>query len=469
MGTPKGILMHISSLPSCYGIGNLGKEAYGFVDFLKGSGQEFWQILPQNPTGYADSPYQSVAAFAGNPYFIDIDRLILEGLLKKEETDNYFFGKNPKRVDFEKIFFYRYPLLRYAFQRFLPNREYEEFLEENSFWLDEYALFMAIKEKNHYKSWLEWEEPLKNRDEKALDIIRKDYEKTIEFYKFLQYEFFKSWYELKEYANENGIKIIGDIPIYVAEDSVDLWANRENFQFFENGKLRRVAATPTEVWGNPIYNWEEMKKDGYSWWQKRFLMAEKMYDMVRIDHFGGFFEYYSVDGDSRDLGKIQKHQGYGKDLFSKIPIKCGVIAENLGLIPKECEEIMKKYGFMGMNILQFSVNFKEKKINYRENEVFYTGNHDNNTILGWFESLSDNKKRILRKILNVKPSDDILPALIGKVTGSNSKIAIIPIQDYLGEGEKERMNIPSTVGGNWLYRVTKEEMSPKLQEFVESF
>ncbi len=469
MGTPKGILMHISSLPSCYGIGNLGKEAYRFVDFLKSSGQEFWQILPQNPTGYADSPYQSVSAFAGNPYFIDIDRLILEGLLKKEETDNYFFGKNPKRADFEKIFFYRYPLLRCAFQRFLPNREYEEFLEENSFWLDEYALFMAIKEKNHYKSWLEWEEPLKNRDEKALDNIRKDYKKTIEFYKFLQYEFFKGWYALKEYANENGIKIIGDIPIYVAEDSVDLWANREKFQFFENGKLRRVAATPSEVWGNPIYNWEEMKKDGYSWWKKRFLMAEKMYDMVRIDHFGGFFEYYSVDGDSRDLRKIERHQGYGKDLFSKIPIKCGVIAENLGQVPKECEEIMKKYGFMGMNILQFSVDFKEKKINHRENEVFYTGNHDNNTILGWYESLSDNKKRILRKILNVKPSDDILPVLIGKVTGSNSKIAIIPIQDYLGEGEKERMNIPSTVGGNWLYRVTKEEISPKLCEFIESF
>ncbi len=469
MGIARGILMHISSLPSEYGIGNLGKEAYRFVDFLAESGQGFWQILPQNPTGYADSPYQSVSAFAGNPYFIDIDRLISEGLLKKEGADNYFFGKNPKRVDFEKIFFYRYPLLRCAFRRFLPNREYEKFLEENSFWLDEYALFMAIKEKNHYKSWLEWEEPLKNRDEKALETIKKDYKNTIDFYKFLQYEFFREWFELKEYANKKGIKIIGDIPIYVAEDSVDLWANRENFSFFENGKLRRVAATPSEVWGNPLYNWETMKKDGFSWWKKRFLMAEKMYDMVRIDHFGGFFEYYSVDGDSRDLGKIQKHQGPGEDIFKKIPINCGVIAENLGINPKECQEVMGKYGFLGMNILQFSVDFKEKKLNYRENEVFYTGNHDNNTILGWYESLSDNKKRILRKILGIKPSDNVLSPLIGAVLESDSNISIIPIQDYLGEGATERMNIPSTVGGNWLYRVKSEEITPKLLEFIKSF
>lgn len=469
MGAKRGILMHISSLPSCYGIGNLGKEAYRFVDFLAEGGQEFWQILPQNPTGYADSPYQSVSAFSGNPYFIDIDRLIEKGLLEKEEADNYFFGDNPKRVDFEKIFFYQYPLLRCAFFRFIPDGEYDEFLKKNSFWLDEYALFMTIKEKNHYKSWLEWEEPLKNRDKDAIEDIKKVYGKTIDFYKFLQYEFFKEWYELKEYANKKGIKIIGDIPIYVAEDSVDLWANRENFQFFENGRLRRVAATPSEVWGNPIYNWEYMKKDDYSWWKKRFSMAEEMYDMVRIDHFGGFFEYYSVDGDSRDLRKIQRHQGPGEDIFKEIPIKCGVIAENLGVVPKECEEVMGKFGFLGMNILQFSVDFKEKKINYRENEVFYTGNHDNNTVLGWYESLSENKKRALRKSLGIKPSDDFVEAAIRSVLESNSQIAIIPIADYLKEGSSERMNTPSTVGGNWLYRVKKEEFSPNLLQFIKKF
>lgn len=469
MGAAKGILMHISSLPSEYGIGNLGKSAYEFVDFLVESGQKYWQILPQNPTGYADSPYQSVSAFAGNPYFIDIDRLIEAGLIKKEEADNYFFGKNPKRVDFEKIFFYRYPLLRCAYKRFSPDGEYKSFLEENAFWIEDYALFMAIKEKNHFKSWFEWEEPLKNRDEDAISKIKKDYEKTIDFYRFLQYEFFKDWYNLKEYANKCGIEIIGDIPIYVAADSADVWANKENFDHIENGRLKLVAATPWEVWGNPLYNWPQMEKDGFSWWKKRFSMAEKMYDMVRIDHFGGFFEYYSVDGDSRDLRKVQKHKGQGETLFEKIPIKCGIIVENLGVNPKECDSVMEKYGFLGMNILQFSVDFKENKLNYRKNEVFYTGNHDNNTIVGWYESLSERKKQTVRKLFGIKKSQNIGKELISEVLKSDSQIAIIPIQDYLGEGASERMNIPSTVGGNWLYRVEKEELNPKLAQFIKEF
>jgi len=474
----RGILMHISSLPSPYGIGNLGKESYNFVDFLASSGQSYWQILPQNPTGFGDSPYQSSSAFAGNPYFIDIDTLIEEGLLKKDETDNYFFGDNPEKIDYEKLFFYRFPLLRCAFFRFKPDNIYNAFIEENAYWLEEYALFMALKEQNHYQCWQSWDEKLKNRDEETLSQLKEKLKNTIDFYKFIQFKFFEQWYRLKAYANSRGIKIIGDMPIYVAMDSAETWSERKLFLIDENNNPKRVACLPPDsnfksgqLWGNPIYNWENMRADDYKWWKNRFLLAQKMYDLIRIDHFCGFFEYYSVDTSAHDAKNFSVHKGPGEDFFDKMKdsLKIDVIAENLGVECHDAEIAMKKYGFFGMNILQFSTDFKSGVIKAPGTDVAYTGNHDTNTLMGWFDSLSSKKQQIIRKILNIKKQDDIKTALIASVLRTDAPIKIIPLQDYLGHSSEKRMNIPSTLGGNWLFRATKEELNENLGKYIKSF
>lgn len=478
MGVNKGILMHISSLPSPYGIGNLGKEAFDFVDFLEKAGQGYWQILPQNPTGFGDSPYQSASAFAGNPYFVDIDALLEEGLLEKAEVDNYFFGENPERVDYERLFFYRFPLLRCAFFRFKPDKAYEKFVEENAFWLEEYALFMALKEQNHYQCWQSWSEELKSRDRCVIEKCRHELKSTIDFYKFIQFKFFEQWYKLKNYANGKGIKIIGDMPIYVAMDSSEVWSERELFMIDENNNPKMAACLPPDsifkegqLWGNPIYNWDRMSKTGYKWWINRFNEAQKMYDMVRIDHFCGFFEYYSVDVQAHDAKKFSVHKGPGEDLFDKIKdiLRVGVIAENLGVDSPAAEAAVDKYGFLEMNILQLSIDYKNKALKRAENDAAYTGNHDNDTILGWYESLSENKRRTVRKIFNMKRFDDPREVLIKSVLESNAKLKIIPIQDYLGCTSSERMNIPSTVGGNWLFRVRKEAITEELAEYIKNF
>lgn len=474
MGNNRGILMHISSLPSPYGIGNLGKEAFEFVDFLKRSGQSFWQILPQNPTGFADSPYQSVSAFAGNPYFVDIDALIEEGLLEKSEVENYFFGDDEEKIDYGKLFFYRFPLFRCAYFRFKPDKAYEQFVLENAFWLEEYALFMALKEQNHYQCWQSWEENLRNRDEDTLNESKEKLKSTIDFYKFIQFKFFEQWYKLKNYANSKGIKIIGDMPIYVAMDSAETWSERELFQIDENNNPKNVACLPPDemfksgqIWGNPVYNWDKMREHGYEWWIKRFKQAEKMYDMVRIDHFCGFFEYYTVDASAHDAKKFSVHNGPGYDLFDKIKedLKVGIIAENLGVDSPEADAAVKKYGFLGMNILQLSVDYKNKTVIKPQNDAAYTGNHDNDTILGWYEALSGNKKRIVKRIFNIK--NNPCEMLIKAVLESNAPIKIIPIQDYLGYGSEKRMNIPSTVGGNWLFRMKKEVLNKELEEYIK--
>ncbi len=478
MGSNRGILMHISSLPSPYGIGNLGKEAYEFVDFLKRAGQDYWQILPQNPTGFGDSPYQSASAFAGNPYFIDIDALLQEGLLEKSEVDNYFFGGNRERVDYGKIFFYRYPLLRCAYFRFSPNREYEKFIKENAYWLDEYALFMALKEDNHYQSWLTWEDDIKNRDKKTIRKARIRLKKIINFYKFVQYKFFEQWEKLKAYANSQGIKIIGDMPIYVAMDSAEVWSDRKLFMIDDENHPQGVAAYPRDggyingqVWGNPLYNWDEMKKQNFKWWVMRFGQAQKMYDLIRIDHFCGFFKYYSVEENAHDARGAAVHQAPGEELFSKVAptLNVDVIAENMGISSPEMKRVMDKYHFMGMNILQLEVDLKTGERKLPGHDGAYTGNHDNNTILGWYNSLSENKKRVLRRTLGIKAKDNPVRGMISAVLNTNAPLKIIPIQDYLEKDREKRMNIPCTVGGNWVYRVKKEELTGELADYIRGF
>lgn len=472
----RGILMHISSLPSPYGIGNLGKEAYNFIDFLELSNQKFWQILPQNPTGFGDSPYQSSSAFAGNPYFIDIDALIEEGLLLQSEADNYFFGANPESVDYEKMFFYRFPLLRCAFFRFKPNILYEDFVSENSYWLEDYALFMALKEQNHYQSWQTWDESLKNRDKDALAECRTNLKHIIDFYKFIQFKFFEQWHKLKNYACKKGIKIIGDMPIYISADSADIWANRELFEIDENNNPKRVACQPPhplfkegQLWGNPLYNWDKMKENDYEWWARRFSLAEEMYDIIRIDHFYGFFEYYSTHPSERTAKNFSTHQGPGEDFFNKLNLRNNIIAENLGIHSPAAERAINKYGFFGMHILQNSVDFKNQSASLPANDAAYTGNHDNNTILGWYEGLSENKRRIVRKIFNIKKHDNISKLFIDAVLKTNAPLKIIPIQDYLNYPEAKRMNTPSTIGGNWLFRVKKDALCSDLAEYIKSF
>lgn len=476
MGNKRGILMHISSLPSAYGIGDFGREAFEFVDFLKSAGQSFWQILPQNPTGFGDSPYQSASAFAGNPYFIDIDALCQEGLLKREEIDSYFFGKDPEKVDYEKLFFYRYPLLRSAFLRFEANDKYQEFIEKNSDWLEEYALFMALKEKNHYNSWVCWDNDLKKRDKNALDGCRKELKKTIDFYKFVQFKFFEQWYKLKEYANSRGIQIIGDMPIYVSMDSSEVWSERELFQIDENDCPKAVAGYAPDdeyksgqLWGNPLYSWEEMKKQGYKWWIRRIKQAEEMYDMVRIDHFCGFFDYYSVEPAAHDARCGVFKKAPGEELFEVITSVSDIkiIAENPGRISKRADNAMEKYGFYGMNILEHSLDFKNVLWNRLPGSVYYTSTHDTDTIRGWYESLSKNKQSVTRKVFSVKRGENPAEAIIKYLLLDCSDIAIVPIQDYLGLGSKARMNIPSTLGGNWLFRVKKEDITQALAKYIK--
>lgn len=472
----KGILMHISSLPSPYGIGSLGQKAYEFVDFLKDAGQTLWQVLPQNPTGYGDSPYQSASAFAGNPYFIDIDTLIEEKLLTREQCDNYFFGSDCESVDYEKLFFYRYPLLRSAFFNFVPDEKYREFVKKNEYWLEEYALFMALKEKNHYKSWVDWDKEQRAHESETLAEIGEEYAKIIDFYKFVQYKFFEQWFALKKYANKNGIRIIGDMPIYVAMDSAEVWSEKSLFMINEKDEPQRVACSVpdkksgyAQIWGNPLYNWDEMEKDGYSWWKKRFLMAAEMYDIIRIDHFCGFFEYYSVPYGARDTEKIVSVKGPGKEFFAKVGAdRLDIIAENLGNDTDELKSAMTELGFSGMNIMELECDLKNLSWEVCANDAVYTSTHDDNTLMGWYDSLSENKKRAVRKLFKISRGDDVKKKLLEGALGKCAKYKIVPIQDYLGYGSGKRMNIPGTLGGNWLFRVRDGVFDKNFAEYIKN-
>ena len=475
-----GILMHISSLPSRCGIGTLGKEAYNFVDFLKKSGQTYWQILPVNPTSYGDSPYQSPSAFAGNPYFIDLFTLKEEGLLTEHEINNYFFGADETKVDYYRLFQNRYPLLRTAFQRFEPNEKFENFSEKNKFWLEDFALFMALKEENHYRSWIYWDSTLKQHNSDEVNEAKKRLSAKTEFYKFLQFEFYKQWAALKKYANENGIKIIGDMPIYVALDSAEVWSMPEQFMLDEENLPIKVAGCPPDafsekgqLWGNPIYNWEKMKNDGFTWWIERLKNAATLYDRVRIDHFRGFEAYYTIDYGKEDATEGAWEKGPGIELFEKIKSALGeidIIAEDLGYLTPEVHKLLADCGYPGMKVLQFAFDPYGDSVylphNHVPNCVLYTGTHDNDTTKGWFSSLGNEEKAFACKYLGIKAENDMPEALIRAALSSVAETAVIPIQDYLKLGSEARMNIPSTLGGNWEYRVKSEDLSEELAGYI---
>ncbi len=474
--------MPVSSLPSRFGIGGFSKEAYDFVDFLAASGQSLWQILPLGPTGYGDSPYQSFSTFAGSPYYISLDALIEEGLLTEEECSSVDFGNDTKRVDYEKIYYTRFELLRKAFER--ANRsddaDYSAFVKENELWLKDYAMYMAVKDSLGGVSWIEWDEEIRLRKPKAMKKYEKELADDIAFYSYQQYLFSKHWSALKEYANKKGIQIVGDIPIYVAFDSADTWAKPELFQLDQKNVPTAVAGCPPDafsatgqLWGNPLYRWDYHEETGFAWWMQRLAHCFDIYDIVRIDHFRGFDEYWAVPYGDETAENGEWKPGPGYKLFEVMKKTLGnraVIAEDLGFLTPSVLKLVKKTGYPGMKILQFAFDATGESDylphKYPNNCVVYTGTHDNDTVNGWLATLNKKDLAFVKKYVNAKRTPELCETLIRTALGSVADTAIIPMQDYLGLGGEARINTPSTLGGNWEWRMEKDACTEELSKHM---
>ena len=467
-----GILMGISSIPSKYGIGCFSKEAYDFVDQLEKAGQQYWQILPLGPTGYGDSPYQSVSTFAGNPYFIDLEELIKKELLTKEECEACDWGGSESYVDYEKIYLSRYKLLRKAYEKadLKTNPDYAEFLKEEKDWLQDYCLFMAIKNEQKGICWIDWPEELKDRHSKAVKEAEKELAEEIEFYRFQQYCFTTQWRKLKAYANKKGISIIGDVPIYVALDSSDAWANPEMLQFDEDYDPKAVAGCPPDafsatgqLWGNPLYDWKALKKDGYGWWVQRMTHCLELYDVVRIDHFRGFDEYYAIPYGDKTAERGKWEKGPGMDLFHTLDKKIKdlrVIAEDLGFLTESVLEMLKESGYPGMKVLQFAFDGSEDSsylpYKYDHNCVVYTGTHDNATCNEDYHTYDSNKRISLRRFFKNQgySSRSFNEMLCQYALDTDADTVILPIWDICGFKEEARINTPGTVSNkNWTWKL----------------
>lgn len=474
-----GMLLPVASLPSRYGIGAFSKEAYEFIDTLKAAGQHYWQILPLGPTGYGDSPYQSFSAFAGNPYFIDLDRLTEEGLLTKTECEAVDFGSDPRDIDYEKIYYNRFPLLKKAYERWIEKGHFPEeagrgLCEETK----DFCFYMAVKNEFNGKSWILWDEDIRLKKADAVEHYREKLASEINFYEFLQMEFQQQWNRLKSYANENGIRIIGDIPIYVAFDSADSWAHPELFQFDEYCQPTGVAGCPPDgfsatgqLWGNPLYRWEYHDETGYEWWMKRMEYSFKLYDVVRVDHFRGFDEYYSIPAGSETAIHGTWKKGPGIEIFQKMQErfeKLNIIAEDLGFLTPSVLQLVKDTGFPGMKVLEFAFDSREESDylphNYTSNCVVYTGTHDNNTLQGWYRDLSPHDREFsIEYMANGHSSKEKIHwDFIRLALSSVAYLAVIPVQDYLGLGEEARINVPSTLGKNWRWRMLDGEFTEEL-------
>ncbi|MGN1114255.1 MAG: 4-alpha-glucanotransferase [Oscillospiraceae bacterium] len=480
-----GILMHISSLPGDYGIGKLGKEAYAFADFLKKSKQKYWQVLPLSPTSYGDSPYQSFSVYAGNPYFIDFESLEKQGLLTSEDYKSIKWETKPDTVDYGLIYQQTFDVLKKAYIRFAKNKtkDYYDFLDENAFWVYDYGLFMSLKFAHNGKAWTEWEKPLRMYEKKAVNKARSQYKNDIDFWCFIQYEFYSQWNKLKAYCNSSGIEIIGDIPIYVALDSVDVWTQPDYFQLDKNKNPIDVAGCPPDaftelgqLWGNPLYDWKQMKKDGYKWWINRMRSAFQMYDAVRIDHFRGFESYYAIPFGRKDAKVGEWRKGPGIKLFKEIEKKLGkqkIIAEDLGFLTKKVRKMLKASGYPGMKVMEFAFDSDGKSEylphNFKSsNCVCYTGTHDNDTLTGWVRTLSPQDAKFCRNYLGVSRNNDIPKRVIRLAWASNANTAVAQMQDFLELGSEARMNTPSTLGNNWIWRCRKEFITDELAGKIAS-
>ncbi len=477
-----GVLLPVASLPTKYGIGGFSKEAYDFVDWLKAAGVDYWQILPLGPTGYGDSPYQSISTFAGNPYFIDLEALVEAELLTEADCKEADCGKNPKYIDYGAVYNTRLPLLKKAFKRSKHKnlKKYKEFCEKNAYWLEDYALFVSIKNSRNGECWISWDKDIRTRTPEALTKYREKFAEEIDFYKFNQFMFMEQWTKLKAYANKNGIKIIGDIPIYVALDSADAWANTQLFEFDKNCRPKSVAGCPPDafsatgqLWGNPLYDWKVHKETGFEWWISRISHCYELYDVVRVDHFRGFDEYYAIPAkdETAEHGKWKK--GPGIELFNAIRKQLGekhIIAEDLGFLTPTVIKLLHKSGFPGMKVLQFAFDPHTPSIylphNHIENCVVYTGTHDNDTSRGWFKSLGHEDRKYIGEYLgcgDIK-EEDAAWVIIRAALRSVAELAVIPMQDILNLGSEARLNAPSTFGDNWKWRMLKGEADNKLAE-----
>ncbi|MEH2289951.1 4-alpha-glucanotransferase [Nostoc sp.] len=479
-----GILLHPTSFPSRFGIGDLGLEAYRFIDFLKESHQQYWQVLPLGPTGYGNSPYMCYSAMAGSPLLISPEKLQDEGLLTEEDFAN-LPGFPEEKVDFEKVVAVKIGLLKKAYEHFRANatpikqKEFEGFCDSKAYWLDNYALFMALKDANENANWHTWPSELVKRDPQAMEQVRERLNEEIFYYKFVQFEFFRQWSELKSYANMRGIDIIGDIPIYVAHDSADVWAHPEIFCLDEQtGAAAQMAGVPPDyfsatgqLWGNPVYNWEELQKQDFKWWVQRFEAMLDYVDIIRIDHFRGFEAYWSVPQGEQTAMNGKWVEAPGDAFFEVIRQKLGklpVLAEDLGVITPGVEALRDKYEFPGMKILQFAFSADSANpflpFNYRHNAVVYTGTHDNDTTIGWFNTAEDGEKQNLLLYLGSISPDGIHWDLIRLALNSVANQAIIPLQDILGLGNEARMNFPSIAEGNWEWRYQPGAITDELRD-----
>ncbi|MBD2163574.1 4-alpha-glucanotransferase [Calothrix membranacea FACHB-236] len=477
-----GILLHPTSFPSRFGIGDLGLEAYRFIDFLKDSYQQYWQVLPLGPTGYGNSPYMSYSAMAGNPLLISPEKLLKDDLLTEEDFANLPAFPLHK-VDFEPIVPIKNALLQKACENFhtkstsIQQKKFADFCDRKAYWLDDYALFMALKDTQNGASWHTWEPEFAKRQPEALDRVRRQLTTEIFYYKFIQYEFFQQWSELKTYANKHGIDIIGDIPIYVAHDSADVWGNPNIFCLDEEtGEAAQMAGVPPDyfsatgqLWGNPVYNWEELQKQDFKWWLQRFEAMLDYVDIIRIDHFRGFEAYWSVPQGEETAMNGEWVEAPGEAFFETIRQKLGklpVLAEDLGVITPEVEALRDKFEFPGMKVLQFAFGSDPGNpflpFNYPRNAVVYTGTHDNDTTIGWFNQAGDWEKENLLLYLGCVSPEGIHWDLIRLALSSIANQAILPLQDILGLGGEARMNFPSVAEGNWEWRYVEHALTKEL-------
>ena len=473
-----GVLLPVSSVPSPYGIGSFGEGARRWVDFLHDAGQSFWQILPLNPTGHGDSPYQSFSAFAGNPYFIDFDELCSENLLEPADYTNIRWGSSDKRIDYGKLYKYRGQVLRKAFSRFRDDTALDGFIENNS-WFDHYSLYMVIKASQELRPWMEWDEPLRSRRPDALDRIKADFKDDIRYHAFVQYQFDRQWQALRKYANAKDVQIIGDIPIYVSLDSADVWENPELFQLEDDGYPSEISGCPPDsfsedgqLWGNPLYDWDAMAKADYLWWTQRLRKNFELFDVLRLDHFRGLESYFAIPFEAKTAEKGKWKPGPGKefiDVIERTVPDARIIAEDLGFLTDEVRDLLEYSTYPGIKLLQYSFDDREVgeyiPYGFAANTVAYTGTHDNDTVRGWSKTAPDICIRDAMYYIGIRRKSDLPRGMIRLALLSGSNLAIIPMQDWLGLGSGSRLNTPATVGGgNWRWRLGKRTLSPGLAE-----
>lgn len=472
-----GILLPITSLPSPYGIGTFGDESYRFVDQLVIARQKYWQVLPLGPTGFGDSPYAAFSAFAGNPYYIDLEYLIDEGLIAREFIESFEWQTEEDKVDYSIIYQHRFDVLREAYKNSAHKGSpvYVTFLQENKYWIDDYALYMSCKSYFDNLSWLEWDEDIRGRRPKALKKYTELLKDDIDFWKFTQFKFYEQWNKLKEYAAEKNIKIVGDIPIYVALDSADVWANTGLFQLDTDLRPKKVSGVPPDAfsedgqkWGNPLYDWEALEADGFRWWKERMKSSAVLYDIIRIDHFIGIARYYAIPDEDEDARDGEWFDGPGEKLIDVIDssIKdAKIIAEDLGVLVPAAKKLLAYSGYPGMKVLQFAFDGDRKNehlpYNSSANSVMYGGTHDNETLVGYLKNKEQWELGYMREYLQAQNDtvEEITDKLFALAYASVSEVVIFQMQDILKLGSEARMNLPSTVGTNWMWRMKYGEFS----------